>query len=78
MTEGNKMKKYEFDVVVDKVPLDETVKNILEISGVIMCEVLSEASSANGWPTIKVTLDESEETYAKLSEIFPDYEDSEI
>jgi hypothetical protein len=72
------MKRYEFDVVVDKVPLDKTVENILKISGVIMCEVLSEANDANGWPTIRVTLDESKETLANLSEIFPDYEDSEI
>ena len=72
------MKVYEFDVATDEIPLDKTVDTILGISGVIAVEVLSEANDGNGWPTIKVTLTETEETHSRLSEIFPDYEESEI
>lgn len=72
------MKVYELDIATDEIPLDKTVDRILEISGVIAVEVLSEANDANGWPTIKVTLNETEETHSRLSEIYPDYEASEI
>ena len=71
------MKTYEFDVVTDEVPLDATIDRISEIGGVIAVEVLSEANNANGWPTIKVTLNESAANFSALAEIFPDYEQDE-
>lgn len=72
-----KMKTYEFDVVTDKISLEQTIENIFAIGGIITVETLSEANDANGWPTVRVTLIESEETVSKLAEIFPDYQDYE-
>jgi hypothetical protein len=69
------MKVYEFDVVTEEISLDQTIENLLGIDGVISVEVLS---SANGWPTIKLTASPSEKFYQSLEEIFPDYEDGEI
>lgn len=71
------MKTYEFDVVTDKISLEQTIENIFAIGGIITVETLSEANDANGWPTVRVTLIESEETVSKLAEIFPDYQDYE-
>jgi hypothetical protein len=72
------MKTFEFDVATDTAPLETTIENIYKIDGVIMVQVLSEENDANGWPTIKVTINESESSLAQLGEIFPDYEDEEI
>jgi hypothetical protein len=69
------MKVYEFDVVTEEISLDQTIENLLGIDGVISVEVLS---SANGWPTIKLTASPSEKFYQSLEEIFPDYEENEI
>lgn len=72
------MKAYEFDVVTDEVPLDETIKRLYSIDGVISVGVLQDYDSGNGWPVILVVLHESEETFSELEEIFPDYEEDEI
>lgn len=72
------MKMYEFDVVTDEVSLEDTIEKIFSITGVVLVETLSLQNNANGWPTIRVTLNESEETFAKLSEIFPDYSEDEL
>lgn len=73
-----KMKTYEFDVVTDEISLEQTIENLFAISGIIAVETLSEANDANGWPTIRVTLIESDEAFAKLAEIFPDYAEDEL
>jgi hypothetical protein len=72
------MKAYEFDVVTDEIPLDETIKRLYSIDGVISVGVLQNYDSGNGWPVILVVLHESEETFSELEEIFPDYQEDEI
>jgi len=62
--------KLEFDVVTEEISLNETVNKLKKTNGVIQVQVISKKNSGNGWPTLGVIAQPTEEFIKIMDEMF--------